>query len=357
MESKWQNRRNPYFQIIFNAFTSAPNRSRGGPCSSDGSGCGLRHPATPCYDLPMPFPRLPRFKRVQPSAPLRTTQRDVEIVRLVRDHRFLRSSHIRALAGPSSQLVTRRLRALYHHGFLERPRSQIVPRWGGGSRDIVHGLGNKAASLLAGRATPGRGPSRDGPKNRAVGRMFLEHALLVSDILVKLELDCRQSGAARLLPLDVSSPTSPNGPAPHRWRVDLPGHPRLGIVPDKVFALESAAKGAGDPRMLCFLEADRGTMPIRRRDPRQTSMWRKLLAYEATWSQGLHRGRFGLGRLRVLIVTSGKARQARLLEACATLDRGRGIFLLIDRRTLLASPSLLAAPWRDGHGRAATLLP
>jgi hypothetical protein len=34
-----------------------------------------------------------------------------------------------------------------------------------------------------------------------------------------------------------------------------------------------------------FLEADRGTMPVTRWTLSQTSFFRKLLAYEATWTQ------------------------------------------------------------------------
>ena len=41
-----------------------------------------------------------------------------------------------------------------------------------------------------------------------------------------------------------------------------------------------------------FLEADRGTMPVTRDDLDQRSIYRKLLANEATWRRGLHRSLF-----------------------------------------------------------------
>lgn len=302
----------------------------------------------------MPFPRLPRYKRVLPATPLNPTPRDREIIALVHKHRFLRSSHLRALLGGGAQGVTRRLQTLYHHGFLERPRSQIDYFGKGGSRSIAHGLGNKGAALLRGLGFSPH-PSRAGPGSRAVGRLFLEHALLVSDIMVGLELACRRGGQATLIPpaeFPIRATSATRG-----WRVDLPGHPRLGIVPDKVFALASTATSEGNPPALCFLEADRGTMPVRRRGLGQTSMWRKLLAYEATWSQGLPSRRFGFGRFRVLVVTRSKARLEHLLEACAALPRGRGLFLLIDKETLLQSGDFLSAPWRDGRGHPASLLP
>ena len=69
--------------------------------------------------------RLPRFKRVAAVEPMQLTERDRDILRQVRRHRFLRSSHILALIGGSSQQVLRRLQRLYHHGYLDRPRAQI----------------------------------------------------------------------------------------------------------------------------------------------------------------------------------------------------------------------------------------
>jgi DNA-binding Lrp family transcriptional regulator len=69
--------------------------------------------------------RLPRFKRASAVAPIELTERDRDIIRLVHRHRFLRSTQIVALVGDSSQQLLRRLRLLYHHGYLERPRAQI----------------------------------------------------------------------------------------------------------------------------------------------------------------------------------------------------------------------------------------
>jgi len=97
----------------------------------------------------MNSPRLPRFKRTCARiAPLRLTERDRAIVRLVHRYRFLRSSQIASLVGINSQGLLRRLQLLYHLGFLERPRAQIDYYHRGGSREMVYGLGSKGTSLL-----------------------------------------------------------------------------------------------------------------------------------------------------------------------------------------------------------------
>src|ERR1019366_1552149 len=98
------------------------------------------------------------------------------------------------------------------------------------------------------------------------------------------------------------------------WRVNVSSHERIGLIPDRVFALEW-----GENRAYFFLEADRGTMPITRENASQSSFHRKLLAYEATWTQNLHRTRFGFNRFRVLTVTTGANRAQHLAEAASRL--------------------------------------
>ena len=53
-----------------------------------------------------------------------------------------------ALIGGSPQQLLRRLKLLYHHGYLERPRAQIDHYREGGSRHIIYGLGNKGLEFL-----------------------------------------------------------------------------------------------------------------------------------------------------------------------------------------------------------------
>jgi hypothetical protein len=95
---------------------------------------------------------------------------------------------------------------------------------------------------------------------------------------------------------------------PFQWKVKLASGTKLGVIPDRVFALEFADQNGKTNRIHFFLEADRGTMPVTRRHLSQTSFLRKLLAYEATWSQSIHRTKFGINRFRVLTVTTSPAR-------------------------------------------------
>lgn len=306
----------------------------------------------------MQFARLPRFQRHPSVAPIKLTARDQQIIRLVYRHRFLRSNHIVSLLGGSPQQLLRRLQLLYHHGYLERPRAQIAYYHRGGSRLIAYGLGSKGESLLKHELGDSFHEVSWDKKNRSVRGIFLEHALLVSDVMVTLELTCRENGRVRLLAEDELVPA--NGTAtrqPFKWRVNVNSRTRLGVVPDRVFALEFQNPNGNTERAYFFLEADRGTMPVTRRNLSQTSFLRKLLAYEATWSQAIHTKRFGLHRFRVITVTTSPARVKSLVDACSKLEKGHGLFLFADRLSIENRNLLFDDFWRTGRsGEQCSLL-
>jgi hypothetical protein len=300
----------------------------------------------------MEFSRLPRFNRDSSVPAIEITARDCAIVRLVHTHRFLRSSHLCALIPGSSQQILRRLKLLYHHGFLERPRAQLAYYHHGGSRCIVYGLGNKGAALLKQEFGESLQTFNWNDKNRSVKGAFLEHALLVSDIMVAVELASRLTGTRLLAEQDLAPKRQP-----FRWRVDLNERVKLGILPDRVFALEFLGQNGAAERRYFFLEADRGTMPVIRKNFLQTSFYRKLLAYEATWAQSIHQKRFGFHRFRVLAVTTSPARRDALSEACSKLKSGHGLFLFTDPSVLERPADILAAQWRTGRkGETARLM-
>jgi hypothetical protein len=300
--------------------------------------------------------RLPRFKRSAAIAPIQITKRDRAIIRQVHRNRFLRSSHIVALTGGSLQQLIRRLQLLYHHGFLERPRAQLDYYHEGGSHHIVYGLGTKGAAIIQRELAPGFHRVRRGENNRSVGRVFLEHALLVSDMMVTIEFACRQSGRIRFLSQEELL-SQRDRRQPFRWKVNVSSRLKLGVIPDGLFGLEFPDRNNGSARAVFFLEADRGTMPVTRRDPSQTSFYRKMLSYEATWSQSIHRIRFGFHRFRVLTVTTSAERVQTLAMACSQLKRGQGLFLFADRTILEKPEQILSSVWQTAKtGQTGSLL-
>lgn len=294
--------------------------------------------------------RLPRFTRSVEIPPLRLTDRDLEIIRLIYRHRFLRSSHILRLVQGSPQQVLRRLQLLFHHGYLERPRAQLDYFHRAGSEPLVYGLGNKGAGVLRLDV-----PENLNWKNQSVGRLFLNHAVLASDIMVALELACRSRSDVRLL--DTGQlPLLENRferDELFRWRVTLERRQQIGVIPDRTFALEFTQPKKSPA--LFFLEADRGTMPVTRQNTSRTSFQRKLHAYHATWKQDLHKTRFGFHRFRVLTVTTSAERMQSMIDACNELDGGHGLFLFAEAKTLSHSDPF-SYPWKSGRNEQVQLL-
>jgi len=190
-------------------------------------------------------------------------------------------------------------------------------------------------------------------KNHVIGRLFLEHALLVSDVMVAIELGCRKHGTIRLFYEDELGLHSDQ--QPFQWRVKIEDGRRLGVVPDRVFALEHVDHAGKKQRVYFFLEADRGTMPVVRSGLTQTSFYRKLLAYEGTWTQKIHQRKLGIHRFRVLTVTTNAMRVKSILDACSRLKRGHGLFLFADRSVL--EKDLFSPVWQCGKSaKMSTLL-
>ena len=287
--------------------------------------------------------RLSRFKRVSTVAAIQLTERDRAIIRLVHRHRFIRSHQIAVLLGGSSQSIVRRLQLLFHHGCLERPRAQLKYLERGGSQSLAYGLGKKGSSLL--RHELGFAVDSDvwNEGNNDAGRVFLEHALLVSSVMVSLELACRTRGLRLLYEDELVLPVKQQ---PFQWWVKIADGTKLGVIPDAVFAIEYPDANSQSQRAYFFLEADRGTMPVVRKHLTQTSFKRKLLAYEATWADKVHQRHLGIHRFRVLTVTTIAARVKSLLDACAGLKRGHGLFLFADVSIL--EKDLFSPLWRNG---------
>jgi hypothetical protein len=213
---------------------------------------------------------------------------------------------------------------------------------------MVYGLGNKGAKLLRQSGVQFR-HLRWNEKNQDIGRVYLNHALLVSTILVAFEI--ASSSDIKFIPSD-----SLLADMPLKWRVAVNRTTSLGVVPDALFSLETRRVNGGFEREYFFLEADRGTMPVVRKNLKQTSMYRKLAAYEVTWRNGVYKTQFGFPRFRVLFVTTSPDRVTSLVATSSRLKGGRGLFLFCDHETIIRSQNIFEVHWIDGKGEATDLL-
>lgn len=172
--------------------------------------------------------------------------------------------------------------------------------------------------------------------------------------MVGMELSCRDNLFLKLISTD-ELPLPETTRLPLQWNVTVKSGAKFGVIPDAVFALQWLHTSDQQNDTLYFVEADRGTMPITRRNPKQSSFFRKLLAYQQSWTQGVVQERFGQRRFRVLTITSTKQRREHLMQACAELKTGKGLFLFTDQETLRATPNTLLLPWFTADGAIETL--
>lgn len=308
---------------------------------------------------PEPVVRRPRFHRAAPE-PIRLTADDVAIVRHVAQHRFLRSTHLaRLIPHRSYKKLVERLASLYHNGYLDRPRAQIDAYAIGGSSPMVYALGFRGAQLLSDPLSAGIDWT---DKNRSVGRLFIDHTLLIADVMVaasgatRVHPDIALMPAAQILAGAPESTRRADNPWKLASRTRFDGQiVNLAVIPDAVFGFDFTLERK---RKYFFLEADCATMPVVRAGINQTSFARKLMAYLAGGGKANAFGQqLGIGNFRVLTVTTGPERIASMIDALKALTDGAGSaqFLFTDRSTLLTSADLLSLQWTTGKGERVRL--
>ena len=305
-----------------------------------------------------PATRRPRFRRHDPP-PFRLTVDDLSIIRHVGSHRFLRSTHLIQLIGRPADKVLRRLSALFHHGYLDRPRAQLDYLLIAGSAPLIYALGNKGAALYAQFDGVDLASVDWTDKNRGVGRPYLDHALMIAEFMIALECSVRSRAdfkllSAREIVADAASMIE-RANASRTLTASVPGEADgLSVTPDKVFGLEFAATGR---RNYFCLEADRSTMPITRRTLAQSSFRKKLLVYHHAHQAKRHIAQWGIPGFRVLTIAKSAERIASMIEVVAEITAGKGsnVFLFADTN-MASSVDPFATVWITGKGHRTQLV-
>ena len=302
-----------------------------------------------------------RFQRSHDHPRLQITKRDVEIVRTIADHRFLRSTHICALMDASSKKIIQRLGLLYHAGYVDRPPAQLEYfRPGGGSARIIYAIANRGAQLLIHHHGVEAANVDWARKNFEAKRAFILHQLAVVDLRVALTLAVRARPELALIEPDALIAAMPAATQavkkPFAWRVKLQHKGTLqeiGVHPDYAFAL----RFADGSKRAYLVECDRGTMPVERAGLKQTSIIKKLLVYVRAHKQKMHERHFNWKAFRVLIVTNTAARAANITDAIQrTPDlKNSELFYITDKHSL-ASADVLAYAWQHASGSKHTLI-
>ena len=215
---------------------------------------------------------------------------------------------------------------------------------------MVYGLGSRGAGTLRQKYDLPFARMDWDTKNKNAGRVFLDHALMTAEVLIAFEMACRGSdGRVRFVAAEnIFSDDATSGlkfDQLLRWRTTINGK-QESLIPDGVFMLEDADFPDGTNLRLCFIEADRGTMPLVRSRSTASCVERKLRLYAHLWKQGQFAKKLQVNRLQVFIVTNSTGRVSNMLEAFAKLPVGRGLFHFGDVETLRKADSALDGAWQ-----------
>ena len=296
--------------------------------------------------------RSPRFNRVE-TRPVIFNNRDLEILGHVHRFRLLQTPHIVALSGRGKKAIQRRLRLLFQYRYLDR----IAPNSFNDS--IIHALGNRGADEISKHY--GIRPKRVDwhAKNRSLQRGYIEHTLMIGEIMSWITEQCRLHSSLRVLTqmeTGNNSDTSVMATTPFHgsWY-------NLRIVPDWIFSL-SGEDSIERPDKFYYLECDRSTMPVSATTLKRSSIEKKMSVYLASIRNGYHKDAFGQQNARVFWLVdsrySGLKRLESLLEMNRQLTGGRGsrAFLFALRAPLMNSPDIRTAPIINGKGERVSLI-
>jgi len=268
-------------------------------------------------------------RRRKTAPPIRLTERDREIILALHKYRFLTTDHLQTLTGTKSRWgMNARLRLLYDHKYVDRPQAQYALFSHADKRPLIYALGNKSASLLStryGLKMPAKVYWTE--KNRRVREKHIEHTLGIADFMIEMEVLCRETEHLEFIsPEEILSrapKSTQRSKYPFRWKTRIRHQNNrfeehdfeVAIVPDYVFGIRDMRRKPDQNERFYFVEIDRGTMPITRRDISQTSFMRKILSYADTFERGIATKRFGMKGFQVLTVTTSEGRIREIQKA------------------------------------------
>jgi len=253
--------------------------------------------------------RLPKFNRkAERSTKVEVQSRDIDILKLIYQYRFLNSDHIRALMnGHNKKAITQRLTKLFRAGYLDRPLEQVRLYYKydqQGSSPIIYALGQRGAQILSERGYQLINSLDWSRKNKEIRERNLLHDLGVASFGVIIKLALEQTANTNLL----------------YWHQDRQDREQIKdkviinskaqtIIPDAVFRIQYP-----EGRPLFFLEYYREILTNNKR-----YLEEKLLRYFYYWKQGRYKEKYGAKNFRVITVVPMKERVENLMGLIKSL--------------------------------------
>ena len=270
------------------------------------------------------------------------------------------------LVGGSEHALLVRLKLLFYHEYLDRPRhqhAQLAMFFDEGNKPLVYGLARKGAHLLAELGLAIDDKLDWTTKNARATSTFLAHTLEVATAMIDIDLAVRERSSMTLIDHHDLLPYFPqdkrNARDPFRCRVDVRLHGvnapvSIAIVPDRLFSFAYP----NGTRHNFALELDRGTMDVKAKKlTGKSSYRRKLLGYFHAWREKKHSEAWGFQSFRVLTITPSEKRIANMIAAQREVTSGAapGLFLYTTPAAL-AAHGAMGDIWVSGAGDRVRLI-
>lgn len=310
--------------------------------------------------------QLPYFERVaeEDRPGLNVQERDLKILETVMNHRFISSTQLKALLWwiPENSLQDR-LKKLYHHKFLNRPKDQRVLRIMDDFSQMVYSLDDRGVKLLANHL--GIDKNKIKWQVNSAESSYLRHSLMISEFRICLTLATQtpEERAEKRLRAWKQKYEAKRGNPPSEATVNLKGEKiereekerredmayrfykksldpgvelvswkkgkqvadtsfykdssgsreKFPVSPDGYFELRFTNKNKADS---WFLEADRGTMSGKRFNKKLKSYWN----YKVSRSGRRARREQNRPNFRVLTITEDEERRDYLKKVVRQSD-------------------------------------
>jgi hypothetical protein len=225
-------------------------------------------------------------------------ERDIQILKLVYDYRFIRTDHITALIEGDRTSIEKRLRKLWEHGHIARHFLLVSPGREPSTRRAIYSIYYRGATILAKDGIDSQLLKTAIKRNKS-DLKYMEHQLVISNFRAVLTLALRQQESGT----KVRFWRQDNG---LRDRVDmLIGREKksIAIAPDSFFAIEESTL----KNMYWFFEADRYTMD-------QNKFLRRMKAYWQYFNDKKYQKKYDIQNIRVLTVCPNSTIRDKRLE-------------------------------------------
>jgi hypothetical protein len=273
---------------------------------------------------------------------MQLTERDVRILRLVADFRYMTREQVEKLEFSPTTIsyCKRRLSLLFHNGYLER---RFLPLRGVfGAARAYYVLDQRGTGVLMTLLALTRAELDWRPRDGRREPLYMEHTLRINDMRVLLILAARRA-ALELRWIDERE--LKRRARDHRVPDPLHLNERITIIPDGYFTLGN--------RWSFALELDRGTVE-------EVPFKRKVRGYGEWKTSGLYTRSFGTSSLRVLFVVADSRRDPHRISRIRrwTQSAGGGSMFWFAALEELGADALLFEPeWIDAsrEGRRSLL--